>query len=310
MGHALTQMIEAIAEGKEISGGAAQAMLKLGVAKLPEVEQDNTDRNRTSPFAFTGAKFEFRAVGSSASIAFPITFLNAAVAEAIGELTEQVREALNGSKKVDDAVLTVVRRAFQETAAVRFEGNNYSQAWVDEAAQRGLPNIRSTPDALRHLVTEQSRTLLTSLGILTDRELDSRYHVRVERYAKDMLIELYTLQQVVDTMILPACYAYLGTLSAGAAQAVAAGITTVPQVEAANRVGRLVEELQRRRDAMVATLRELEGMEEDVEAQAARLTDEGASHLAAVRETADALELLVADEQWPLPKYREMLFPV
>src|SRR5215218_10422064 len=148
MGQMLTRMIDDIVAGKAQGQKAEQQLIQLGVAKLPEIEKDNTDRNRTSPFAFTGNKFEFRAVGSSQSIAFPVTLLNSAVAEAIGELTEQLRAELKAREKgkgVDDAVLTVVSRAFRETADVRFEGNNYSEEWVAEAEGRGLKNLRRTP---------------------------------------------------------------------------------------------------------------------------------------------------------------------
>ena len=310
MGDMLTRVIEEIAAGKTSNGNAAQAMIKLGVAKLPEIQRDNTDRNRTSPFAFTGAKFEFRAVGGSASIAFPIMLLNATVAEALGELTGKLRETLKRTKSVDDAVLKVVREAFQETKAVRFEGNNYSEEWVEEAARRGLPNLRRTPEALEQLVTKQSRALLTKLGILSRAELESRYHVRLERYVKDMLIELHTLQQMVDTMVLPAVFAYSGMLAAAAAQAKAAGITVIPQIEAANRIGGLIQELQTRRTALGEVIERAEGMHDDLEAQAKLLTSEGADRMAAVRASCDALELATADDHWPLPKYREMLFPV
>src|ERR1051326_8609866 len=203
MGKMLTHVIETIASGKSTTS-AEQEMIQLGVARLPEIEKDNTDRNRTSPFAFTGAKFEFRAVGSSQSIAFPIVLLNAAVAEAIGEISTALRAELKKTKKVDDAVLKVVRPIFKSTSPVRFEGNNYSEEWVKEAAKRGLLNLRRTPEALAQLVTKQSRKLLTSLGILNDTELDSRYHVRLERYIKDMLIELHTMREIVDTFVLPA----------------------------------------------------------------------------------------------------------
>src|SRR5918911_2439273 len=308
MGDMLTHMIEELAAGKTSNGNAAQAMIKLGVAKLPEIQKDNTDRNRTSPFAFTGAKFEFRAVGGSASIAFPVMLLNATVAEALGELTDKLRETLKRTKSVDDAVLKVVREAFQETKDVRFEGNNYSQEWVEEAARRGLPNLRRTPEALEQLVTKQSRALLTKLGILSRAELESRYHVRLERYVKDMLIELHTLQQMVDTMVLPAAFAYSGVLAAAAAQAKAAGVTVVPQVEAANRIGALIQELETRRAALGEVIERGEGMHDDLEAQARLLTSEGADRMAEVRQSCDALELAVGDEYWPLPKYREMLF--
>jgi len=309
MGSMLTQVIEAIAAGKG-PANASQAMLKLGVARLPEIEKDPTDRNRTSPFAFTGNKFEFRAVGASASIAFPIVLLNAAVAESLGEITEQIRGSLKKGKPVEDVVLAVVREVFKETSPIRFEGNNYSEEWVHEAGKRGLPNLRRTPEALEQLNTKQSRTLLTKLGIFTKEELESRYHVRLERYVKDMLIEMHTLKEMVDTLVLPASYSYAGTLAAAAAQASQAGIKVIPQVEAANEVGRMIESLRTHQQELQAVLEKAEGMHDDLPKQAKLLTGKGADAMAAVRSCCDTLELKVADELWPLPKYREMLFPV
>ncbi|MEJ7809795.1 MAG: glutamine synthetase III [Gemmatimonadaceae bacterium] len=310
MGAMLTRLIEDMAAGRLATEQAAQELIKLGVAKLPEVEKDNTDRNRTSPFAFTGAKFEFRAVGGSASIAFPVMLLNATVAEAIGELTGRIRERMKGGASMDDAVLAVVREAFTESASVRFEGNNYSDEWVQEAERRGLLNLRRTPEALAQLVTDQSRSLLSGLGVLSNVELESRYHVRLERYVKDMLIEMHTLEQIVDTMVLPAAFSYAGSLAAAAAQAKAAGIAVIPQVEAANEIGRLIEQLRGGRAALAAAIERAEGLHHDCGEQARFLTADGAAAMAAAREASDALELVVADESWPLPKYREMLFPV
>jgi glutamine synthetase len=310
MGQMLTRVIEDLASGKTSGSSAAQAMLKLGVERLPEIEKDNTDRNRTSPFAFTGNKFEFRAVGSSQSIAFPIVLLNAAVAEAIGEITTALKAELKKTKKVDDAVLKVVRPIFKETAPVRFEGNNYSDEWVKEAAKRGLLNLRRTPEALAQMITKQSRKLLTSLGILSDEELDSRYHVRLERYIKDMLIEMHTLREIVDTMVLPAAFSYAGELAESAAQAKSAGIKVIPQVAAANDLGALITDLQKHRAAMGKVLDKAEAMHDDLEKQAQLLTSAGADAMAEVRKCCDAIELAVSDDCWPLPKYREMLFPV
>jgi glutamine synthetase len=309
MGQSLTAMIESIAAGKT-SANAAQAMIKLGVAKLPEVEKDNTDRNRTSPFAFTGNKFEFRAVGSSASIAFPIVLLNAAVAEALGEMIEQIKATTKRNKPVEDAVLAVVREAFKETASVRFEGNNYSDEWVKEAEKRGLLNLRRTPEALEQLTTRQAKTLLTKTGIFTKEELESRYHVRMERYVKDMLIEMHTLKEIVDTAVLPAAFTYSATLAASAANAVTAGIKVVPQVAAANELGTLIESLRARRKDLVAAIEKAEGLHDDLAKQAKFLTSTGADSMLAVREVSDQIELSVADDCWPLPKYREILFPV
>ena len=309
MGDMLTDMIEAIIHEKA-GVSAEEEMMKLGVARIPEIKRDTTDRNRTSPFAFTGAKFEFRAVGSSQSIAFPVALLNAAVAEAIGEVTEELKAELKKTPKTDDAVLKVVRRAFKETSPVRFEGNNYSDAWVKDAAKRGLLNLRRTPEALAQLVTKSTRKCLVGLGILTDEELESRYHVRLERYIKDMLIELHTLREMVDTLVLPAAFSYYGVLVEGAAQAKAARVTVVPQIETANQVGKLIKGLQKQGAALEKAIAKAESMHESLEACAEYLTQHGAAAMAGAREAADALEGVVDDERWPLPKYREMLFPV
>jgi glutamine synthetase len=310
MGETLTKVINEIADGKTGGKTAAQRMLDLGVNKLPEITQDNTDRNRTSPFAFTGMKFEFRAVGSSQSIAFPVMLLNAAVAEAIGELTAKLKQKLHEKMPIDDAVLAVVSEAFRETKAVRFEGNGYSAEWVDEAARRGLPNYRKTPEALEQLMTPNSRKVLKDLGILSEIELESRFHVRMERYVKDVMIEVITLKEMVDTLILPAAFTYYGTLAQAAANAYSAGITVIPQKAQANHIGTMIQELQTRRDALASVIDRAEGMHHDPTAQAKLLTGEGADAMSAVRDRCDALELSIADDAWPLPKYREMLFPV
>ncbi len=309
MGRMLTQVIESIASGKTV-GSAEQAMIKLGVAKLPDIARDNTDRNRTSPFAFTGNKFEFRAVGSSASIAFPIVLLNAAVAEALSELTVALRAELKKTKKVDDAVLKVVRPVFRATKNVRFEGNNYSEEWVTEAERRGLPNIRRTPEALAQLMTAQSQKLLTTLGIFTKQELDSRVHVRLERYVKDILIEAHTMRELVDTMVLPAGYSHVGALARVASESKTSGIAAPSIVAAGNDIAKRLAAVQKGRDALAKAIEKAEGMHGALEAQATFLTTTCANAMQALREACDALELAVGDQQWPLPKYREMLFPV
>jgi glutamine synthetase len=310
MGDMLTRVIEDIAAGKTGKQGAAQAMIQLGVAKLPEIAKDNTDRNRTSPFAFTGAKFEFRAVGSSQSIAFPVMLLNATAAEAIGELTAAIKKELKTTKSKDDAVLKVIREAFKSTSTIRFEGNGYAADWVVQAKKRGLPNFRRSPEALQQIVTKQSLKLFTDLGILTEEEVKSRYHIRLERYIKDMLIELHTLAEIIDTMVLPAGYAYLGSLADAAAKAKSAGIKPIPQVAAANAAGALVEKLQKRAAALRAVIQKAEGLHDHAEKQAQLLTSSGAEAMEAVREISDALEISIGDGYWPLPRYREMLFPV
>ena len=309
MGHALTKMIEDIIAGRA-GTKAEQAMLQLGVAKLPEIEQDNTDRNRTSPFAFTGAKFEFRAVGSSQSIAFPVMMVNTVVAEAIMDITAALKAELAKGGSVDDAALKVVRKAFKDTSAIRFEGNGYSDEWVKEAKTRGLLNLRRAPEALAQLTTGEAKKLFTGTGILSAAELDSRYHVRVERYVKDLLIEMETMAEMLDTMILPAAYGYLGELAEGAAKTKAVGIKSIPQKAALASVGRLVTALQTKTTALHAAITKAHALHDDVAKCAAFLTSTGASSMLACREISDKLEVSIGDAHWPLPRYREMLFPV
>jgi glutamine synthetase len=310
MGATLTQLIEDIVAGKQAGKSAEDQLISLGVARLPEIERDNTDRNRTSPFAFTGNKFEFRAVGASQAIAWPVTILNAAVAEAIDELTVELAAELKQTRKVDDAILKVVRKAFRATSSVRFEGNNYAESWVREAGKRGLLNLRRAPEALAQLKTSAARKLFTNLGILSNEELESRYHVRLERYIKDMLIELNMFRELVDTMILPAAYAYQSSLAHGAAESKAAGIKPIPHLDRANEVGALAKELKSRNDALAKVAAKAEQMHDSAEKCAALLTTAGAESMASARAVSDALELIVADDVWPLPKYREILFPV
>jgi glutamine synthetase len=309
MGEFLTSVIESIANGK-VPDSAKDAMINLGVERLPEIAKDVTDRNRTSPFAFTGNKFEFRAVGSSQSIAFPVMLVNAAVAGALGEISEMIRAEMKTTKNVEDAALKVVRKVFKETSPVRFEGNNYSDEWVKEAKKRGLLNLRRSPEALEQMMTKESRALLTGLKIFTAEELESRYHVRLERYVKDMLIELHALREIVDTMVLPAAFGYAGNLVESASRAKGTGINATPQVAQANKLNRMIAELQKQRDAMEKVIDKAEGMHDDQEKQAKLLTSAGADTMAAVRLACDAIELSVSDGCWPLPKYREMLFPV
>ena len=309
LGAMLTNMIEDIVAGRTGTSADA-AMIKLGVTKLPEIAQDNTDRNRTSPFAFTGAKFEFRAVGSSQSIAFPVMLLNAVVAEAIGELIDDLKVEMKKTKSLHDAVLKVVRIAFKETPAIRFEGNGYSEEWVREAKRRGLLNLRRTPEALDQLKTPTTRKLFATLGILSEVELESRYHVRLERYSKDMLIEMHTMRELVETQILPAALAYLGVVADAAQKSKAAGLKINPAAAAATALAKRVTELQKRVSALHAAVEKAEGMHETPAKCAQFVTSTGADCMAAVREVTDALELAIGDDYWPLPRYREMVFPV
>lgn len=306
LGDLLNCILNELEKGTGQETSAEATVLRLGVSKIPEVMKDNTDRNRTSPLAFTGNKFEFRAVGSSASTAFPVTMLNSAVADGFAELVEILKVKGKSAKTMESAILEVVRDVIRQTRAIRFEGNNYSGEWVIEAEKRGLPNLRKTPEALAQMVTPQSKKLLTGLGILTEAELVSRFHVRLERYLKNVTIEVETLKSMVDTQILPAAYAYHGFIAGTVVAAKAAGVLS-PQMDMLNRVSTLLESLRIRRLSLDAALLKVEGMDQE-EKKAEGFAHEVTGIMDEVRGLCDQLESVVADDYWPLPKYREMLF--
>jgi glutamine synthetase len=269
--------------------------------------KDNTDRNRTSPFAFTGNKFEFRAVGSTASTAFPVTLLNAAVADGFSEVNTLLKSKMGGGKSADAAIFETIRELIPQTKAICFEGNNYSEEWVREAEKRGLPNLRKSPEALKQLVTSSSKKMLVDSGVFSDAELTSRFHVRLERYIKDIAIEVETLFQIVDTMVLPAALQYHGKLAEGAAAAKAAGFLATPQKESAERIAHLCDLLSTRKKNLSEVFTKAE-VTEDHDAKATLLAQEVTTAMLEVRRVCDEIEGLVADVLWPLPKYREMLF--
>ena len=306
MGDLLHRILNEIENGAANETNVEAAVLKLGVSKIPEVMKDSTDRNRTSPFAFTGNKFEFRAVGSSASTAFPVTLLNAAVADGFTELTKALKAKLKTAKNANAAIMEVVRDAVKETKAVRFEGNNYSEEWVVEAEKRGLLNLRKTPEALAQLVTLKSKAMLTELGIFSEAELMSRFHVRLERFIKTLTIEVDTLRTMVDTIILPACYSYHGALAQTVVTAKAAGVTA-PQSESLGKISTLLGSLQTKRADLEKACHKAESQSSEEE-KAKSFSREVSDAMLQVRGDCDALEAVVADDYWPLPKYREMLF--
>ena len=296
LGDMLTRILKAIEKGETDLTNEAE-VIQLGVSKLPQIMRDNTDRNRTSPFAFTGNKFEFRAVGSSASTAFPITLVNAAVADGMSEIIEALKKK---------PIMEVIREAILETEKIRFEGNNYSEEWVKEAEKRGLLNLRKTPEALAQLITPESKAMLARMKIFSEPEVVSRYHVRTERYVKNMLIEVDTLRSMVETQILPACYAYHAALAAAVASAKTAGVIA-PQADTLNKLNGLITAIQTRRTELDTALTKAEALHNEEE-KAKYLSRDISVMMADIREASDKLEALVADDYWPLPKYREMLF--
>lgn len=307
MGDMLNKILDELEKGISSKENLEAAVLKLGVGKLPEVMKDNTDRNRTSPFAFTGNKFEFRAVGSSASTAFPITLLNAAVADGFSELIDRLKKQTNSERTIEQAdILKLIGEVVRETRAIRFEGNNYSAEWVKEAERRNLPNLKKTPEALAVLASSQTRDLLTEMGIFSQQEVTSRFHVRLERYLKDMQIETETLKSMIDTQVLPAGFAYFGSLVESAAAAKALGISA-PQAEVLNQLNSVISSLQTARFELNRVMDQVEALQSEEE-KAHRYGYDVAGLMSQIRKLSDELEGLVGDDYWPLPKYREILF--
>ena len=297
LGDQLTRVLDAIEKG-EITGTAGVEKIALGIRQLPEVARDQTDRNRTSPFAFTGNKFEFRAVSSAASISIPVAFLNAAVAEALGEFETALKERLARGASLGEAVIEVVRQAVVSTRAIRFEGNNYSAEWVEEAARRGLPNLRRSPEALAEMMKPETREFLARMRVFSSTEIEARYHVKIERYVKDIEIEVEALKSIVQTHVLPAAYRQHSLLSsAGARRAISVAL---------ERLGSNMDDvLSRMAELQVAS--DHASSEASLEKKAHILAEEVVPAMAAVREGCDRIEESVADEFWSLPKYREML---
>ncbi|KAJ2450294.1 hypothetical protein EV183_004388 [Coemansia sp. RSA 2336] len=322
LGDQLNEVLNAIEEDRPIKNFSVPqfqsikvggTVLDVKVAALPHIARDLTDRNRTSPFAFTGNKFEFRAVGSKQSPSFPVTVLNCAVTAAITEIVGELRAQM-GSKSYpsDEDKLAVIRKFIKLTKPVRFEGDNYSAEWVAEAAKRGLPNIKSAPEAFTYLIKDKHLKMLTAeTGIFSRGELLSRYHILNERYAKDIIIEAETLKTIVGQQILPAALEYRKSLAESAAALKAVGVEAGPEVDVLNELAPLVALLQseyKKLDKAVAKLVDEETEDSNAHAQAAY--DSVAPAIASVREAADALEAAVADKFWPLPKYTELLLTI
>jgi glutamine synthetase len=293
LGAELDNVFEALAGGKAGDDKAGQT-LDLGSAVLPPLPLHGGDRNRTSPFAFTGNKFEFRALGSSMSLAFPNTVLNTIAAESIDELSDSLEKKLESGTKLADAVGEVVAETYKANKAVCFSGDNYSDEWHKEAKKRGLKNLRTTPDALPEVTAKSTVEAFEKYGVLSERELESRYEVWVEQYAIRANIEAETAESIARTMILPAA---LKQLALGAA---AKDLTVAKQVKPlVTKLNTAIGKLAKAN----AYPDSLEGLKLAVHAR-----DKQLAAMDEVRDAADALEKVVADEYWPLPKYSEMLF--
>jgi glutamine synthetase len=268
---------------------------------LPRLPLHGGDRNRTSPFAFTGNKFEFRALGASMSLALPNTVLNTIVAEAIDALADRLEAATGGGASVEEAVLSVVKETWSANKRIVFSGDNYSPEWHAEAESRGLANLAQSPDALPWLLEPSTVEVFSRYEVLSERELESRYEVSLEQYVTTINIEGETAASIARTMLLPAAIRWLATL-----QGVSGGPGLARLVEES---GALVDQLAERIFALEeANLAHPADEDEDHLAAAKYVQGTVVPAMAAVREVADKLERIVPDDLWPLPKYSEILF--
>lgn len=296
----IDQIVAGIAKSSSLSGH-----MDIGVNTLPSLPKDATDRNRTSPFAFTGNKFEFRMLGSSFSISGPNIIINTIIAEALKEFADVLEKSTNFDADLD--------KLLQETAKkhkrVIFNGNNYSDEWVQEAAKRGLPNIPNTPDALKELVSKEAVKVFAAHNVFNEKEVHARYEIMVEQYVKTLNIEALTMIDMANHSIIPTAIEYATTVanSVNAVAAVSSKLDVSTQKE-------LLDELCEKLASMSANTKALEKALEnalniaDAEKQAAAFRENVFTKMFELRATGDALEKIIGAKYWPLPTYREMLF--
>jgi glutamine synthetase len=314
LGEQLTGILDMIEKGSR-SKVSKRDIIDLGVGRLPKFNKDSTDRNRTSPFAFTGAKFEFRAVGSSQNISTPIAVLNTIIAESLDFMTEQISQESKGGKDFNSAVLKVISRVVKQTKAIRFEGNNYAEEWIKEAKKRGLPNVASTYEALEALTDKDNIGLFEKYKVFSREELLARHHIWIHTYNLTLEIEANTLSEMVNASIVPAGYKYEKLLAStlGKIATLKKGFGLKP-LEAAlkdkkEHLSDIVAKVYyvRRNTAEMSKLMD-KASRLDNEQKAKLYFNDLKPLMEHIRRHVDALESVVPDDTWDLPKYREMLF--
>ncbi|MCF8382787.1 MAG: glutamine synthetase III [Chlorobium sp.] len=313
LGEQLETVLDAIESGK-VDLKTEKQVLNLGLSQVPLLNKDYTDRNRTSPFAFTGNKFEFRAVGSSQAASVPNMVLNTLMAEALDELTDAIEAKIAAGKDRDSAVLEAIREGITATKDIRYPGDNYSEALQEAARVRGLPNLKNTPQALRTLEKADVRAMFVKYGVLTEQEIESRLNIRLERYVKGIDIEARTLQLMLKTLVIPDVSEYQGDIGSSfnnlLAAAEAIGLSDGALASQANHLKNLAENLSSLID-LTAELDEAVDMLETIESEFGKAdycADELLPLMNTVRAVADRLELMVDRSRWQLPTYSEMLF--
>jgi glutamine synthetase len=304
LGDMLTDVFEQIETGAAKSSRTG-GLLDMGVSVLPQLPRDAGDRNRTSPFAFTGNKFEFRAVGSSQNVAFPATCLNVAVAESLDFMTGQLEASLAKGQSLEDAMSSMLKKTIKQHKRIIFNGNGYSQEWQKEAGKRGLLNLKNTVDALPELVTPDVVKTFEKFKVLTERELHARTEVNLETYCKTLNVEGQLMVLMANRYILPAALEYQRRIADNVTAVKAAGVTSKEPKKLLDRLTKLIDEFRLHSEALSSALDHTSG---STAKHAKHTRDTVVPKMAALRELGDQIELLTPHELWPLPTYREMLF--
>ena len=284
--------------------------LWLGIPKIPQILLDNTDRNRTSPFAFTGNKFEFRAVGSSANSSAPMTVLNTIMADQLVKFKTDVDKLIKKGEKKDIAILTVIKKYIKESKSIRFEGNGYSEEWEKEALSRGLSNIKTTPKALDAYVSEKTLNLFEKLHVFNHRESEARHEILLESFYKKLQIEARVIGELVNSVIIPSAVEYQSKLVQNVQGLQAIGLdkdTYKAQLELITKIATHVNFIKSNVDSMVAARKKANAID-DLRDRSIAYDETVKTFFEPIRYHVDKLEQVVDDGQWPLPKFRELLF--
>lgn len=307
LGDQLTNILTNIEKGIVTEATNAE-IIDLGISSLPIVSKDNTDRNRTSPFAFTGNKFEFRAVGSSQSISFPATVLNTIVAESLDHLAEKIKA--KDAKNINQAVFEVLKSEIKDIKPILFNGDNYTKEWEVEAGKRGLPNDKTTPVALKALVTDKALNLFEKYQVLSKVELKSRYLIYIEKYIKDLEIEVKCLNNICMSQVIPAASAYQKILAKSineAKEALGNSAVLSAQIEILKNILDLINKIYSTNKEILSKVESTSSIHDESK-KADMLCNKVKTKMDELREYVDELEVLVDDELWPMPKFWEMLF--
>lgn len=302
MGDELTEILEKIGQGKKIASKDTQ-FLHVGVDTLPMIPKDNTDRNRTSPFAFTGNKFEFRTVGSSQSIADPNIALNTIAAEAFDEIATRLEKA----KDINAEAATIIKEFYKKHSRVIFNGNNYAEEWLKDAKKRGLPNVTNSVDALKAFVTDKAFGLFGAYGVFSKKELHSRYEIYVDHYAKQINIEALTAIDMAKKQLIPAGLEYATFLADSISSLRVATVDTSVQEDLLKKVSSLLTSSYANLTKLEKALVKAQAIGETVQ-KAETYRDMVVTSMQALRKDIDGLEMIVPADMWPVPTYAELLF--